>query len=108
MGDFVVRLGSIVTKPGDENKGWMLEVEYLPVDHWADCAKLIQVRLWRLRLATSTAIALQAFVDMLRDGIGTADVTLRKVVTAFDEYSLPPKYGVHHSALQYALLCSSL
>lgn len=43
VGDFVVRLGSIVTKPGDENKGWMLEVEYLPVDHWTDAAKPIQV-----------------------------------------------------------------
>lgn len=51
---------------------------------------------------------MQAFVDMLRDGVGAADVTLRKVLTAFDEFSLPAKYSVQHSAVQYATLCSHL
>lgn len=61
-----------------------------------------------VRGAPSTLTLTQAFVDMLRDGIGTVDVTLRKVVTAFDEFSLPAKYGVQHSAVQYATLCSNL
>ncbi len=43
VGDYVVRLGSINAKPGDEKKGWMLEVEYLPTQHWATAKQPIQV-----------------------------------------------------------------
>ncbi|KAK9834019.1 hypothetical protein WJX81_003601 [Elliptochloris bilobata] len=90
VGDFAVCVAKAFMRPGEELRGFMVEVEYLPVQS----QQLAQA-------------ALQEFVEILQAATAGAGCGLQRAQAPLADFALPARFSPLHAAVQYSSLAAA-